>query len=112
MAGASRRVAGAGCGCWAFFRPATRNCRRSQTEEEASPAGPQITMKTANEELARLGQALESQNVEWRSVCEALAAGGSEAQFPKQVLTAFERIFDEAPPAEAAKPPVRFALRA
>jgi hypothetical protein len=69
-------------------------------------------MKTAKEELARLGQALEHQNVQWRSVCEALAAGGSEAQFPKQVLTAFERIFDDAAPAEAAKPPLRFAVRA
>jgi hypothetical protein len=69
-------------------------------------------MKTAKEELAQLGQALERQNVQWESVCEALAAGGSEAQFPKQVLTAFERIFDESPPAEAAKPPSRFAMRA
>jgi hypothetical protein len=69
-------------------------------------------MKTANQELVRLGQLLERQNVEWRSVCEALAAGGSEAQFPKQVLTAFERIFDESPSPEAAKPPSPFARRA
>lgn len=69
-------------------------------------------MKTTPEELARLGQALESQNVQWRSVCEALAAGSSDTQFPKQVLTAFEHIFDEPPPAPAGKSPSPFALRA
>ena len=69
-------------------------------------------MKKANEELARLGQMLERQNVEWRSVCEALAAGGPDTHFPKQVLTAFEGIFDESPPAPAGKPPPPFARRA
>jgi hypothetical protein len=70
-------------------------------------------MKKANEELARLGQALESQNVEWRSVCEALAAGAPDTQFPKQVLTAFERIFDASPPVQqAGRPQSPFARRA
>jgi len=68
-------------------------------------------MKKVSEELARLGQALELQNVEWRSVCDALAAPGSETCFPKQVLTAFEQIFDEPPPAQAGKPALPLARR-
>lgn len=68
-------------------------------------------MKKVSEELARLGEALERQNVEWRSVCEALAAGGSEPRFPKQLLTEFERVFDHSPPAQSGKRPSPFALR-
>lgn len=68
-------------------------------------------MKNVSEELARLAESLERQNVEWRSVCEALATGGSEPRLPKQLLAEFERVFDESPPAQAGKPPSRFALR-
>lgn len=87
-----------------FFAGAQLTPRRA---EEQVP-----TMKKVSEDLARLGQALERQNVEWRSVCDALVAQGSETRVPKQVLTAFERIFDEAPPVPAGKPPSPFALRA